>query len=259
MYQGTNQPPLGTPINKSHPLAQGLVGCWIFTEGGGQKSFDSMGLNPVGTLTNGAIFKVGQRGQCVSLDGVNDYVNVGTNSPLTSLTGAITIISWAKPTDFLNFNSIIGKTGNGGTATNIAAPFDCYLKQTSGVLTLVRGNGTGTTLGTNYRDVAATSAPTVNVWTHLAVTQPAPANNSTVNFYYNGVLISSPPLSFSQSCADGGNNALIGSRTDGATKFKGLINGVWIYNRALSQTEIRQHYINSYQMFQQTRPLKLAV
>jgi hypothetical protein len=31
----TQKPPIGATIDWSHPLAQGLVGCWMFNEGGG--------------------------------------------------------------------------------------------------------------------------------------------------------------------------------------------------------------------------------
>jgi len=34
------KPPYGSRIDPTHPLAQGLVGCWLFNEGGGNKVFD---------------------------------------------------------------------------------------------------------------------------------------------------------------------------------------------------------------------------
>jgi hypothetical protein len=40
----------GTQLNKSHLLARGLVGCWIFNEGGGNKVFDASGNNNTGTF-----------------------------------------------------------------------------------------------------------------------------------------------------------------------------------------------------------------
>ncbi|MHA1309216.1 MAG: LamG-like jellyroll fold domain-containing protein [Candidatus Heimdallarchaeota archaeon] len=36
------KPPYGSRIDPTHPLAQGLVGCWLMNEGGGSKIFDLM-------------------------------------------------------------------------------------------------------------------------------------------------------------------------------------------------------------------------
>lgn len=36
------KPLFGTPLNTSHPLSQGMVGCWLFNEGGGTTVYDSL-------------------------------------------------------------------------------------------------------------------------------------------------------------------------------------------------------------------------
>lgn len=36
----TYKPPYGVKLNRQHPLAQGLVGCWLMNEGGGNTVFD---------------------------------------------------------------------------------------------------------------------------------------------------------------------------------------------------------------------------
>ena len=36
----TQKPPLGSIIDWSHPLARGLVGCWLLNEGGGDAIYD---------------------------------------------------------------------------------------------------------------------------------------------------------------------------------------------------------------------------
>lgn len=35
-----HKPPYGVKLNRQHPLAQGLVGCWLMNEGGGSNIFD---------------------------------------------------------------------------------------------------------------------------------------------------------------------------------------------------------------------------
>lgn len=50
--QWYTKPYLGVPINWEHDLAQGLVGCWLFNEGGGGQVYDLSDNNNHGTLTN---------------------------------------------------------------------------------------------------------------------------------------------------------------------------------------------------------------
>lgn len=47
------KPRLGTPLNKSHRLARGLVGCWLMNEGGGSQLFDLSGNHNTGTINVG--------------------------------------------------------------------------------------------------------------------------------------------------------------------------------------------------------------
>lgn len=37
---GTSKPPAGSSIDWSHPLAKGMVGCWLFNEGGGRSAIN---------------------------------------------------------------------------------------------------------------------------------------------------------------------------------------------------------------------------
>ncbi len=37
------KPPLGIPVNWSHPLSRGLVGCWLMNEGSGNLTYDLSG------------------------------------------------------------------------------------------------------------------------------------------------------------------------------------------------------------------------
>ena len=46
------KPILGEPIDFSHPLARGLVACWLLNEGGGSKVYDLSGNGHTGTTTS---------------------------------------------------------------------------------------------------------------------------------------------------------------------------------------------------------------
>jgi len=43
MIYSSTKPPMGTQIDWTDPLSQGLVGCWLFNEGGGSEAFDLCG------------------------------------------------------------------------------------------------------------------------------------------------------------------------------------------------------------------------
>ncbi|MBW2093284.1 MAG: hypothetical protein JRI80_00210 [Deltaproteobacteria bacterium] len=89
------KPVLGTQLNHGHPLAQGLVGCWLLNEGCGDKVYDQSGNSNIGTLTNMAGtsasgWSLGDNGLALAFDGNDDYVNITNN--IFNATPAGTII-----------------------------------------------------------------------------------------------------------------------------------------------------------------------
>lgn len=207
--------------------------------GSGTASYDLATTNSIAVLTNGPSFDGGGGGNIV-LDGINDYINAGNNSGV-GITGSLTITAWVKPTDFSNFNGILSKTGVGGSNTNLPAPYDYYLSQSSGIPSFLRGNGNSTSFGVDLNSFSGTSAPTAGRWNFLAVTMFS-GNNGLVTHYLNGNINGSGTLSYTNACVDGGNVARVGSRTDGATMLKGGVACVSVYNRELSSDEILHNY-----------------
>ena len=63
-----NKPYLGVPINGTHPLAKGLVGCWVMNENSGNVVQDLSGNVRTGTIT-GAVWVAGEYGHAVYCDG----------------------------------------------------------------------------------------------------------------------------------------------------------------------------------------------
>ena len=45
------KPPLGWPINRAHPQAHRLVGCWMMQEGGGLSAYDLSGGRRLWVIT----------------------------------------------------------------------------------------------------------------------------------------------------------------------------------------------------------------
>jgi hypothetical protein len=71
------KPSLGSTINTNHPLAQGLVGCWLFNEQIGNKIY-GLSKDNHGSLMNGPVWNSQNNGY-LQFDGSNDYIDLGTS------------------------------------------------------------------------------------------------------------------------------------------------------------------------------------
>ncbi len=239
------QPPCGTQLNRSHPLSQGLVGCWLMNEGGGQKAFDSVGGRNIGTLTNGAAYQVKQLGSCVSCDGTNDYISQTTISSVLNLTSSCSFSYWlninAQPATNVWFRTI---DHYGGTIAS-SSPYGYFMGyvDVSGTKNLALYYGNASSSGSLL--VAYTL--TIGSWYNIVMIHND--STDTDSFYVNGVLVGSG-TGKTQNPASKPTSPLYFMSEDGTGKFvKGYLKDVKIYNRPLSGNEVQQLYTNPYQMF----------
>ena len=80
-------------VTVSNTQTAGLTAGYAFDETFGTTAADASGNGIVGTLTNGATWTAGRYGNAVSLDGVDDYVDLGNPWRCRS-TGSMTISGW---------------------------------------------------------------------------------------------------------------------------------------------------------------------
>lgn len=71
------KPIRGAQLNKSHPLARGLVGCWLLNEGSGKIVNDLSGNGNTGTFVNDVSWSSGKCGSAVYLPLATDHINLG--------------------------------------------------------------------------------------------------------------------------------------------------------------------------------------
>ncbi len=199
-------------------------GVWHLPNGTTLSVSDSTTTNT--TSNNNTTATTGQIDGGDALSGSSQYINIGNNAAL-QITGDMTIEAWIKPTDYANYNGIVGKT-----SSNMPAPYDFYLAQTSGIPRFYRGNGSA------FGEMNGTAAPSTGVWSHIAVTMAGTA----VTHYLNGATNGNGALS--TTIGDGGTSALIGSRNDLATMFKGSMDEVRISNSARSADWVKTEYNN---------------
>lgn len=232
------QPPLGTPINRSHPLAQGLVGCWLLNEGGGLRARDSTRLNKVDGALTASTFVNSAQGSCVTFNGSGGYVSMNTAAdyPNLNLPGALTIIANINTTAASSAHSIFSDCNSGATSFQyVFEAFRTPTKLSFGQGTAIVATSTGATLA-------------VNTWYRVGVVRSGGTGAWTVKFYVNGRL----DTTVSAIATNPGVQAGTAIGRLGAFNGQywiGLINRVMVYNRALTDTEMMQDYINPLDMF----------
>jgi len=216
---------------------EGLVGHWKLS--GDARDYSGNGND--GTLMGGVTWsedRMGQAKGAAEFDGESGYVEVDSLSDVGE--NNITYSLWVKPntnghnsTDVYNFDTFMGKHGSGYSG-DLAVGYRADNK--------VRVYYENLSIG-NYID--SINPIIINEWTHVTVV----TNSSSVSLYVNGVLnsIGNIATNFVIDKMGIGNAILLDTWT---THFNGQIDDVRVYNRALSEAEIKAlygHYSDKYQ------------
>jgi len=231
LWHPYEKPMYGVLLNPYHPLAQGLIGCWLFNEGGGNTVFDLSGYGNHGTLGGSTkpSWQVGIKGLGMYFDTAGSYINTGSDSILNPL-HQISIAALIYPTGWgsgNNFGRIIQRFDGTTTA------YDLYLRYTGNFRFAASGDFVQTADGSISLD-----NPYLLVGTY---------DGSNLNAYINGNLSASEPETGDIYSVD--TDTVIGNNNDFNRTFAGYIFFVFLYERALSSSEVAQLYENPYCMF----------
>src|SRR5262245_57898429 len=200
---------------------------YAFDETSGTTTADASGHGITGTLTNGPTFTSGRNGNAITLDGVNDYVNLGNPAAL-QLTGSMTISAWVNSSSFpADDAAIVSKRGT--TGFQLDTTVDTGPRTIGFKLT----NSSGTTMA---RFGATTLLP--NTWYY--VTGVYNASAQTLDVYLNGVLDNGALQGTVTSSQQNSTlNVTVGRRSgSNGYEFSGRIDNLRIYNSALTQAQI---------------------
>ncbi|MHC4539321.1 MAG: LamG domain-containing protein [Planctomycetota bacterium] len=181
---------------------------------------DASGNNH-GTLSGDPQWVAGMIGGALQFDGVDDYVDCG-NDPNLDITGPMTIAAWVYPTGSgsSNYPRIVDKSnGTGGADPG----YKIYLRAAQDYLVTVSAGGT-------YLN-SSTSA-VLDTWNYVAFTITGAKWKLCLNGTWEEWDESTLPSSST-------NPLVIGNSPAGARHFNGIIDEVVIYNRALSEPEVR--------------------
>jgi hypothetical protein len=170
-------------------------------------------------------------GRAIDFDGTNEYIDLGTingDDPLALAGTNFTFSLWIKPAltgdvDQKIINKNDGLYGSNGY---------CLQIEPTGIVKLQIDG----TIVTQHRVKTDSDAILADIWQHVAIT----GDGSEYKCYINGISVSidtnayiSPPAS--------NTGMSIGKYTGLNRAYKGLLDEVQIWNRALSQEEIRQN------------------
>ncbi|MHC4506636.1 MAG: LamG domain-containing protein, partial [Planctomycetota bacterium] len=199
---------------------RGLVGHWKFDERAGTTARDSSGRGNHGRITGGRRVQ-GKLGYALALDGVDDYVAIA-NEAAFDITGNITVAAWIKVASFTKPWQAIVTKGDGSWRLQR----DLNKSSLGWVCTGVSHNRVGSVVGDMPVDDGR--------WHHVAGVY----DGTRTYLYVDGKVDASTRTSGAIQATDYpvciGHNAQQEGR-----QFRGLIDDVRIYTRALSSDEMR--------------------
>jgi len=215
-----------------------LVGNWSFDEETGTIAKDLSGKGNNGTLTNGPLWVGGKFSGALSFDGVNDYVTMGNNSMLGP-SNTITVMAWVKtPSSFsgLVFPQIVTRSSSGSTGFNLYVVYEEATGNTIPYFSFILL----TTTGNWGSDWARDTIPiAVNTWYFVVGMRD---NNGFVSIWVNGTLRAIDTAITSGSINYGSTPEFAIGRKASGSYWRGIIDEVAIFSRALSPKEIQSYY-----------------
>ncbi|HRF64106.1 MAG TPA: PKD domain-containing protein [Candidatus Competibacter sp.] len=198
----------------------GLVAAYNFNETSGTTVVDASGNGNNGIISGTTRTASGKFGSALSFDGISNWVTVNDSASLDPTNG-MTLEAWVYPTATMSsWRSVLLKEQTGGLAYALYANSD----SNQAVSSLNIGGD---------KNLAGGSALATNAWVHLATTY----DGTTQRLYINGNQVASNAQAGSITVSDG--VLRIGGNSVWGEYFKGNIDEIRIYNRALSAGEIQ--------------------
>lgn len=202
---------------RSEGVEEGLVGYWKLNEGEGEEARDSSGMNNHGQLFGNIAWVEGKFNGALEFSEDRSCVRI-EHSETVDLKGQVTLALWAKPEDL----------------QPAWAKFLCKQK-TDGYPYALQYDDSNRIKGAIY--IAAevgVKTDTFTEWGHLALVY----DGTALILYKDGEEAARKSAGGELMSND--EPVTIGSRWESGQSFRGAIDDVRIYNRALSQEEIKQ-------------------
>ncbi|MCK9576777.1 MAG: LamG domain-containing protein, partial [Clostridia bacterium] len=207
----------------------GLVGFWKFDENTGTNVSDSSGNGNHGTASGGMTWTDGKYNGAGSFDGVNDAVVV-LNNPAIYINESDFSISTTVKIKSAKENTIMSKgstiSSNNGFVVGLDSTGKRFVKLNDGTLSVFANIGNSLNLNQSYNIVYVFD------------------RDGYVKTYIDGILDGQVSISSKSSSIYNPSSLLIGSYD--ISTFGNLdIDNIMLYNKTLSESEIKQIYYDS--------------
>ena len=227
-WQSGAQPMLGRQIDWAHPLSKGFVGLWLFNEGSGNRVNDLSGNRTIfDDWTNSPVW----------VPGGLDFENAVTTQWITSNSPAISAIGTGNYTLILGLKVEAYNVNNCGTFT--FGVFDpSWVMDSSGHPYIYDGGN----------KTASSGVVPIGVDTVVAYVREG-TGAGQLKYYIDGV---SAGTSTHSDSINAPSTVTIGSDRDSSSiyDYDGVVRFVYLYNRALTSSEVSQLYREPFCMFE---------
>jgi hypothetical protein len=236
-----NKPPQGSVIDWGHPLANGLVGCWLLNENGTNSIADLTSSLKI-PLVNSAYWNISSFGVGV----VSNAYNMGGRlvglpeklKPTTSLT-----LIWRGKILGDHLDAAFQPDLVGVAPDNLDSnPYACYrifrVGNDQDALACGWNNGATSYRSLTTQDMVATGGSYFFAMTH---------GGGAVKFYKNGLLVNSTTTNVGTITYTANATLSFGRGGKDYNQYSNTItNQIIIYNKVLSPSEIKQLYDDPY-------------
>lgn len=223
------RPLVGARVDTTHKYGRGLIGAWLCNAGAGSTLLDSTHQAAHGTFLNVADGWAGSdAGWALELDGVDDYVSIGSHEHLQPKLGITVALSVFATADQSN----MGMVSDWGTNAiwvfrTVPTTFEPQF--------LIR-------VGAANKDAASANALPLNVWTHLVGTWGVPVAENRVRLIVNGDEVVAGD-STAGPIDDLGSNVDVGRwQSSPARGFGGKIRDILFWDRGMTVAEAKGLY-----------------
>tara|TARA_Y100000590_G_scaffold134233_1_gene153560 strand:- start:1558 stop:2442 length:885 start_codon:yes stop_codon:yes gene_type:complete len=245
--------PTNPVINRSHPLAQGLVAAWAFEDGGGSVLRDVSGRGHNGTLTNmdpATDWVTSRHGGTLDFDGSDDYV-------LTDITrgswSEVTVSFWFNiPTwSGYGYKHVIAK-GSAFSPKDFAVTFRLGTPQFS----CYWNSGSVSPYGNYVPLVDFSTVAPAGEWNHIVVVLRGAVASSS---WINGVKLGAAYANTLEALGSSSDALRIGGPTVVAHSyddtFAGQLADIRLWDRALTDVEAVGLYADPWDLYKPGRPV----
>jgi len=227
-YIADRKPPLGAIRNPYLPINQGLAGDWLMNEGAGNTVADLSGNGNTGTSSGDFSWSSGKYGASTVYGGTNGYLALSKVISPTSL--PFTVIAHIKP-DLSQSFLIVDSDGS-----NYYFGF-WFFVYTTGIIDCSYGDGGGPESAN--RQSAKSAASTVASGEDCVIAVVC-RGASDFSIYKNGISLTPTYSGTGGAYVAGTTAGTIGRFNSAGSLYygKGNIDFVYVFNRALSASEI---------------------